>query len=266
MKTRRETQTSETAQIFDQAVRERALAVVTIHDGRDWITYKSRFLERDPARQFFVLDHRDEHDCPHPTAAPGHYVGISLRHRSRKVMFATVIEARGHYQIESGEKIPAVRYRWPDSTAEFQRRAYHRTELPENTNLLVSLWPGGIAARQSAQRSTLQVVNGRLADISCGGTRIVLSQDSPPDWSESQTLGLEIQLEDGGAPIQLDAHYRGVRPDSAGKPAIAVQFVGLELSDQGRSILTRIAGLVQRYHRQGIASGREVWHTQFEQE
>ena len=47
----------DTADIFARAARERALTVVSIHDGENWTQYKSRFLERDPARRFFVLDH-----------------------------------------------------------------------------------------------------------------------------------------------------------------------------------------------------------------
>jgi hypothetical protein len=32
-------------------------------------------------------------------------------------MFATVVEARGHYMLESGS-VPAVRYRWPQAITE----------------------------------------------------------------------------------------------------------------------------------------------------
>jgi len=254
MKPRRLLAPRDTADIFDYAVQERALAVLTVQDGGEWQTFKSRFLERDPRGRFFVLDYQSVDDRPLPKVIPGQYLGVSLRHKSRKLLFATVVEAKGRFHLDAEHTIPAIRYRWPDSVTELQRRAYYRTTVPPGMNLLVHLWPGGLRARFQAQSDTLQVVTGHLADLSCGGALVRLPQSALPGWTEQQTLGVEMQLPDERPPILLDVHFRGMRRDESGRPAAAIQFVGLELAVDGRVLLQRLASAVQRLHRLTLAA------------
>lgn len=244
---------NETAEIIDQGVRENALAVLTLQDGAEWITYKSRFLERDPGRKFIVLDYQDTHGAPPPPLAPGQFVGLSFRHKSRKIMFATVVEARGKFVVESGGSIAAVRYRWPETLTELQRRAYYRTPVPPSTQLVVSVWAGGAAARDAAQARPLAVVTGQACDLSCGGTLVKLSRPAPPSWPDNQTVGIELQLPDGRPPVVVDGHYRGARHDADESLCLAVQFVGLELAVEGRAVLQRIARCLQKFHRLTLA-------------
>jgi c-di-GMP-binding flagellar brake protein YcgR len=244
---------------MDQAVRERALAILTYQDGRDWTTFKSRFLECDPKGRFFVLDYQSVNEEPLPPVAPGQYMGVSFRQKSRKILFSTVVEAKGHYVLEDKTAVPAVRYRWPNSLTELQRRAYYRTPVPPTMALLANMWAGGVTARQEAQASSLQVVTGDLADLSCGGAMIRLHQTAPPEWVDGELVGVELQMPDGREPLQLDARYRGVRHDDHNRLGAAVQFIGLELTVDGRVVLQRLAGSVQRLHRLSIASGRRDW-------
>ena len=142
---------------------------------------------------------------------------------------------------------------------ELQRRAYHRTAVPPETTLVASLWSGGVAARATAQGSPLQVLMGDLADLSCGGGLIRLHQVTPPKWTEGETVGVELQLPDGRSPVSVDARYRGARHDEHGVLCAAIQFVGLELTVDGRIVLQRLANSVQRLHRMALASGRRDW-------
>lgn len=254
MRPRRILAPDETREILDAAVDENAIAVVSVQVEQAWKTFKSRFLERDPARRFFVLDHQGLHGTTPAPLLVGQYVGVSFRNRSRKVLFATVVEAKGRYLMGGGESIPAVRYRWPETMTELQRRAYFRTPIPAGVCLLVSVWPGGVAARASAQSEPLNVVTGEALDLSCGGTLIRLNQLTPPAWAEDQTLGVELNLPDGRSPVLLNGHYRGGRHEPDGGTCIAVQFVGLELSPEGRAALTRMARCVQKFHRHMLAS------------
>jgi len=244
------------AAVFDRAVHDRALAVLTLQNGSDWLSFKSRFLERDSKNRFFVLDYQAFDNEPLPALTPGQYLGVSFRQKSRKLLFATVVEAKGHFILDEKASVPAVRYRWPDSITELQRRAYYRTPLRDDMNLLVSLWPGGLRARADAQTSTLRVATGALADISCGGALVRLHQNAPLDFAPDQTLGVELQLPDGRTPIMVDALYRGVRSDESGTLSAAIQFIGLELSVDGRVVLQRLASSVQRLHRLTMAAGR----------
>ncbi len=246
-------------EVFDHAVGERALAVVTVQQGTDWRTYKARFLERDPQGRFFVLDYQPEHNHELPPLSPGQYVGVSFRQRSRKVLFATVVEAKGHFVVDDSTSVPAVRFRWPDALTEMQRRAYFRTPVPPETELLGSLWSGGAGARQAAQANPLQIASGHVINLSCGGALLRLSSPNLPEWVEDETLGAQLQLPDDRPPIVVDVHFRGARQDETGRVCAAVQFVGLEVSLDGRTALQRISRAVQRLHRDSALTGRDVW-------
>ena len=139
MKPRRVITPQDAYDVFDQAVRDHSLAVLSIQEGADWQTVKCRFLERDPNGRFFVLDYQPVNGDMPSALIPGQCVGISFRYRSRKVLFASVVEARGRFQVNNETSIPAVRFRWPDAITELQRRAYYRTPIPKDMSLLVNL-------------------------------------------------------------------------------------------------------------------------------
>lgn len=248
MKPRRISNPREMAEVFDHAVGERALAVLSYWHGQEWVTFKGRFLERDANRRFLVLDIQEQDAAAAPPSL-GQYLGLSFRYRSRKVMFTTVLEARGRFVVDSSTSIAAFRYRWPESMTELQRRAYYRTPVPEGVTLVASLWAGGTDARQRAQSESLSVVSGSAVDLSCGGTLIRVNQLTPPAWQDNETLGVELHLPDGRPPMILDAHYRGCRADESGAQCVAVQFVGLDANEGGGENLQRLARSLQKFHR-----------------
>lgn len=71
-----------------------------------------------------------------------------------------------------------------------------------------------------------------------------------------QTIGVEMHLPDGRSPILVDARYRGARTDESGALNLALQFVGLELTVDGRLVLQRLANSVQRLHRLAFVAER----------
>jgi len=176
-------------------------------------------------------------------------VGISFRHKSRKVMFSTVVEAKGRFVIEGDNTIAAIRYRMPPTLTELQRRAYFRTPIPPDTTVRATIWEGGAEARAYAQQEPLQTISGELQDLSCGGTLLQTTLTAPPQWSEGTTLGIELQLPDGKSPLVINAKFRGVRHDDEGHLCIGLQFIGLEVSVDGQIVLQRLAASVQRFHR-----------------
>ncbi len=259
MKSRRLINSQEAVTLFDRAVQERALAVLTFQDGHDWQTFKSRFLERDPRGRFFVLDYVPLEAETLPSLAPGQYVGISFRQKSHKLLFSTVVEARGHYVLNDQTQVPAIRYRWPQAVTELQRRAYFRTPVPPELRLTVKLWSGGVAARQTAVDKLPEEIEGELADLSCGGALVRPHASGTSLLANDQSLGVELQLPDGRPPLILDARYRGGREGEEGA-GIALQFIGLELSLDGSVGLERLASSVQRLHELGLATSRRGWH------
>ena len=262
MKPRKILTLPEATDIIDAGVRDSALAVVTLQSGDGWQTFKSRLLERDPNRKFIVLDYIEVNGVAPPPVSVGQYAGVSFRHKSRKIMFATVIEARGRFEAE-GQVVPAVRCRWPESLIEMQRRAYYRTPVPPGTSLPVSLWPGGVASRQHAQSAPLGVLSGSALDLSCGGSLVQLPPGQEICLTENELLGVEIQLPDGRQPVLVDAYFRGQRVDPGKGPAAAIQFVGLELTPDGRNLLQRIARCVQNFHRLSLTEDLRAGSSRF---
>ncbi|MFH1747403.1 MAG: hypothetical protein ABIG44_10215 [Planctomycetota bacterium] len=259
MKPKRVITEQDTAAIFDEAVQEHALAVLTLQNDNNWQTFKSRFLERDSSGHFFVLDYLSPNGDDLPELTPGQFVGVSFRHHSRKVLFATVVEARGHFVLDNRTTVPAIRYRWPESMTELQRRSYYRTPVPESLNLIANIWSGGLPARTTVQNSTLQITSGTLADVSCGGALVRMHEATPTPWNDNDIVGFETQLADGKPAVMLDAYYRGARHDELGQFNAALQFIGLELTIDGRLVLQRLAKCVQKFHRMSIASGHGHW-------
>jgi c-di-GMP-binding flagellar brake protein YcgR len=261
MRPRRVLESRDASAIFDRAVQEKALAVLTLQDGSDWATFKSRFLERDPHGKFFVLDYQSPTGDALPDLSPGQYVGVSFRQRSRKVLFATIVEAKGHFVCPDDSSIPAIRYRWPDAMTELQRRAYYRTPIPPDVELKVRAWVGGVAAPDAHNPElSPQTVSGTLADLSCGGTMLNLAGGIPAHWSDQTLLGLELELPDGKNPIRLDARYRGARAGEEHTGGAAVQFLGLELTVDGRAVLQRLANCVQKLHRASMTDSNRNWN------
>lgn len=237
----RNVETNEIGQeLFDTAVRDRALVVVTVQDGAKWQTFKSRFLERDPQERFFVLDYQSIDGRDLPKLAPGQYIGASFRHRSRKVMFSTVMEAKGRFVLDNQSSIPAIRYRWPAAVTELQRRAYVRSIVPEDLQLDAR---GVIAGVSNPDRyATLE---GRMVDLSCGGCLVnVDSNNVPHNWPENASVTLDLELP-GDETVRATGNYRGTRFNTDGTSSVAVQFVGLEMSSEGQDTLKKLANAVQ---------------------
>lgn len=251
MRPRRILTSRETSEIMQFAADEKTLAVVSLQEGDNWVSFKSHFLERDPRGRFFVLDFQETHGVSPPELGAGQYVGVSFRYKSRKIMFSTVVEARGRYLNGGSQSVPAVRYRWPQTMVELQRRAYHRTLVPSGATLPARVWHGAIHA-PPAQRGPVLV--GSSIDLSCGGTLIRVANAADPHWPENATVGVELELPDGRSPLTLSAHYKGARDDTSGATCVAVQFVGLECEPDGRNALQRLARCIQGFHRQTIAS------------
>ncbi len=249
------------ADLFERAVRTGAIAQITTRAEDAWHTFKSRFLEHDPVRRYFVLDYVAAGEARLPPLSLGQYVGVSFRHSSRKILLSTVVEAKGRFVTPDRSEIAAIRYRWPDAITELQRRAFYRTPIPADRTIVANLWVGGTARRETAQGSPLEIVTGRLVDISCGGCLVRLAT-SAAHWDLNACLGMEIDFRDAQPPLQLDACYRSFRTDGQAGVLVAVQFVGLEMTVGGNLALQRLRRVVQSMSRSVdlSAAGHNRYH------
>lgn len=186
-------------------------------------------------------------------------VGLSFKYEYGKFVFDTTVEdlkpslGQQSYQERGGTIVLAV----PDKIEVIQRRSYFRVNVPESLKVKVLLWP-----RVGNQREIKQTpetadpmrhcCQGRLVDISAGGAQAVVPQESlttGASLKKGQFVGMRFTPMPYEMPIVLCAQIRNILPTADGKDSsLGLQIVGLEASCEGREVLKRLIGIVERYY------------------
>jgi len=200
----------------------------------------------------------------------GQPVGISFKYEYGKFVFDTSVVGlepsrgpEGHR--EGGGTIVLAA---PDKIEVVQRRSYFRVSVPESLKVQVLLWhrSGKREERNRIQDTAEEMRNcchGRLIDISAGGAQVVVPQQnlSSPEqgadlaaalaagFKKGQFVGMRFTPLPYETPLMLSAQIRNVLPTADGQNAsLGLQIVGLEASPEGREVLTRLIGVVERYY------------------
>jgi hypothetical protein len=234
-------------------------------------------------------------------------VGISFKHRYGKFVFDTsVIGLKPSLAPGQGGTITLV---LPDRIEVVQRRSYFRVSAPEFLKVNVLLWHrsrdeaddtirdstrlGEGASRSTAvalegagrcgRFETRDCFQGRLVDVSAGGTQVVIPHQSlvtaepavagemKPDFKKGQFVGVRFTPMPYETPLMFNAQIRNVLPAApsgvgrrGGWPAaddegiyIGLQIIGLEASPEGRKVLSRIVGVVERYFKIDQSSAKQ---------
>ena len=216
-----------------------------------------------------------ESDTPNKKQRPinirvGQPVGISFKYEYGKFVFDTSVVglepsrgSEGHR--EGGGTIVLAA---PDKIEVVQRRSYFRVSVPESLKVQVLLWhrSGKREERNRTQEMAEEMRNGchgRLIDISAGGAQIVVPQQntgSPEEGTDAaaalatgfkkgQFVGVRFTPLPYETPLVLNAQIRNVLPTADGQnSSLGLQIVGLEASPEGREILARLIGVVERYY------------------
>lgn len=200
----------------------------------------------------------------------GQPVGISFKYEYGKFVFDTSVVGlepsrgpEGHR--EGGGTIVLAA---PDKIEVVQRRSYFRVSVPESLKVQVLLWhrSGKREERNRIQDTAEEMRNcchGRLIDISAGGAQVVVPQQNPGSlgqgadpaaalaagFKKGQFVGMRFTPLPYETPLMLSAQIRNVLPTADGQNAsLGLQIVGLEASPEGREVLTRLIGVVERYY------------------
>lgn len=190
-------------------------------------------------------------------------VGISFKYEYGKFVFDTTVvgleparSTEGHRDC-GGTIVLAV----PDKIEVVQRRSYFRVSVPESLKVQVLVWHRSGPAGKD--QSTGTGCMGRLVDISAGGAQVIVPNeagDGPGQTTDSsatpgtafkkgQFIGMRFTPLPYETPLVLSAQIRNVLPTADGADAsLGLQLVGLEASPEGRQVLTRLIGVVERYY------------------
>jgi len=186
-------------------------------------------------------------------------VGLSFKYEYGKFVFDTTVEGfepsrgQGANQERGGTIVLAV----PDRIEVIQRRSYFRVNVPESLKVKVLLWhrSGKLENRNQTHDTAEQMrhcCHGRLMDISAGGAQVVVPHESlvgGTDFKKGQFVGMRFTPMPYEMPVVLCAQIRNILPTADGEgSSLGLQIVGLEASCEGRAVLTRLIGIVERYY------------------
>ena len=186
-------------------------------------------------------------------------VGISFKHGYGKFVFDTTVKA-----LEPSTDPEACRQcggtivlAFPDKIEVIQRRSYFRVNVPESLNVKMLLWHrsgkhGAAEPKQDMDGEMQNCCQGRLMDISAGGAQVIVPKQNDTgkaNFKKGQFISMRFTPVPYETPLVLSAQIRNVLPTADDQNAsLGLQIVGLEASSEGREVLTRLIGVVERYY------------------
>ncbi|MHC4204026.1 MAG: flagellar brake protein [Planctomycetota bacterium] len=186
-------------------------------------------------------------------------VGISFKHGYGKFVFDTTVKALEpsadpEANRQSGGTIVLA---FPDKIEVIQRRSYFRVDVPESLNVKVLLWHRTGKRRETDPKHDIagemnDCCQGRLMDISAGGAQAIVPNQidtGKANFKKGQFVSMRFTPMPYETPLIFSAQIRNVLPTADEKYAsLGLQIVGLEASSEGREILNRLIGIVEKYY------------------
>jgi hypothetical protein len=194
----------------------------------------------------------------------GQPVGLNFKHAYGKFVFdTTVVALEPSSDPEAGGTIVLA---VPDRIGVVQRRSYFRVNVPRSLRVNVVLWHRTGKRTPRSNEQTHTYYEGRLVDISAGGAQVTvpLKRGLPneagatgeSDFHKGQFVGVRFTPMPYETPLMFSAQIRNILPtaDHTGL-CMGLQIVGLEASDEGRQVLSRLATVVEHYHQINQSQG-----------
>jgi hypothetical protein len=189
-------------------------------------------------------------------------VGMNFKHAYGKFVFDTVVvNLEPSSDPAAGGTIVLAA---PDRIGVIQRRSYFRVNVPPSLKVNIVLWHR--TGKRAPDEKTHTYYEGRLMDISAGGAQVIIplkrsteTSGAPVgevDFRKGQFMGVRFTPMPYEQPLMFNAQIRNVLP-TADRTALCIglQIVGLEASEEGREMLSRLAGVVDHYHKINQANG-----------
>jgi hypothetical protein len=244
----------ESQAILQKVADEQSPAIMSYLSKDKW--HVAKVLLRDLiANRLYVEGFRSS-SKPHPiNIRINQPVGLNFKHAYGKFVFDTLVAGLEPPSLpDSGGTIVL---NVPDRIGVVQRRSYFRVSVPKSLKVNVVLWHR--KSHQSKKDNGHSYAEGLLADISAGGAQVLVplrtdEGDATAGVGESefhkgQFLGLRFTPMPYEMPLMFSAQVRSVLPTAdRSSLCLGLQIVGLEASEEGRMVLSRLAGIVERYH------------------
>ena len=252
---------SKTEEILQIAIDHKVTAIMSYLSKGKWHVAKVLVAALDAATLSVQATHsyKKQHPINININQP---VGISFKHEYGKFVFDTTVV--GLEPATNAGTGGTVVLKVPEQIDCFQRRSYFRVEVPESLKVNVTVWHRKSRHQASEPRAEAagdgcHYSRGRLVDISAGGAQVVLdaprapcgdNSGSEPKFRKGQFIGIRFTPLPYETPLLLNAQIRNALPRADGNSIyLGLQIVGLEASSQGRQVLSRLVGVVERYYK-----------------
>jgi hypothetical protein len=250
-------------EILQTAIDKKVSAIMSFLSRGKWHVAKVRLTALGADR--FSIESIHSTDKPHPiNIQVNQPVGISFKYDYGKFIFDTTVldlEPLSDSIQEGcgGTIVLAV----PDHVEMVQRRSYFRVNVHQSLKVSVVLWHRTQKSAFDEPDTTSAVhhyFQGRLVDISAGGAQVEVdaqtaSCDGQPssaqerEFRNGQFVGLRFTPLPYETPLVFNAQIRRILPAADHRAVyLGLQIVGLESSYEGRQVLARIVGVVERYY------------------
>jgi hypothetical protein len=253
----------ESQSVLQTVTGEHAPAIMSYLSKDKWHVAKVTMRELSGNRLYVEGCHSS--GKPHPiNIRVDQPVGVNFKHSYGKFVFDTgVIALEPSSDPESGGTIVLA---VPDRIGVVQRRSYFRVNVPESLKVKIVLWHRTSQRKSKSKGSGQDYFEGRLMDISAGGAQLTLPMKTPgssdpagvseSEFRKGQFVGVRFTPMPYETPLMFSAQIRNVLPtaDRTGL-CLGLQIVGLEASDEGRDVLSRLAVVVDRYFQMNQTAG-----------
>jgi hypothetical protein len=251
----------ESHSVLQTVAGEHAPAIMSYLSKEKWHVAKVVMRELSGSRLYVEGCHSS--GKPHPiNIRVDQPVGVNFKHAYGKFVFDTsVVALEPSSDPEAGGTIVLA---VPDRIGVVQRRSYFRVNVPESLKVKVVLWHR--TSQHKSKGSGQEYFEGRLMDISAGGAQLTVPMKTPgsgdaegvaeSEFRKGQFIGVRFTPMPYETPLMFSAQIRNVLPtaDRTGL-CLGLQIVGLEASDEGREVLSRLAAVVDRYYQINQSTG-----------
>lgn len=207
----------------------------TLYQGK-WNVFDVSLSSIDNSGLIFRILSPKNDDFPFKQHQP---VGICLQQEHHKYIFETSIFAPGPSTLT---------LEWPEKIEKMQRRAYDRQPVPPGLNVKATFWHRGYinGTKQPPKENYWQ---GLLENLSAGGAMIRMDAQSADSFSMGQLIGLQFTPMSYQKPLLLEGHIRHLNTLSDGNIVLGIEFLGLEASVDGHTLLHRLLDVIDAYEK-----------------
>ena len=171
-------------------------------------------------------------------------VGMSFEIEHFKYIFESKV-------VSCSNENGCIAFEIPGKIEKLKRRSYSRVLVPENLAVKVMFWHRGY----DDEKGTVPdegFWQGRLLNLSAGGMKMSISADKKCHFTPGQFVGLQFTPKPYEKPVLLEGLVIHIHPAEDGNGdfvELGVEFLGLEVSWEGRTTLRRLVEIVEQYEK-----------------